>query len=106
MDVHLDSPASNWYCRLEPFKRGTNGKTQRYVTPFHEFDILNTELKANEEEEHQGIEGPSVLLISKGSGKLSVDGQNFDVKEGSIFLILADKAAKFVADNHGIQAYR
>lgn len=106
VDTHIDTPASHWYVRTEPFKRGVQGKTKRYVTPFHEFDVLNTELGPNEQEEHQPIEGPSVLLASKGSGKLSVDGQEMELKEGSILLLLAGKTFKFSAGADGVQLYR
>lgn len=106
VDTHPETPAAHWYVRTEPFKRGVQGKTRRYVTPFHEFDVLNTELPASAQEEHEPIEGPSVLLASAGSGSLEVDGQKMDLKEGSILLIVAGKKVKYTAGQDGLQLYR
>lgn len=107
VETHIGTPASHWFCRTEAFSRGKNGLTKRYVTPFHEFDILNVEIAAGKTEEHQPIEGPSVVLVSRGGGKLSVDGQQgMDLIEGSILLLFAGKNVTFTAGKDGMQVYR
>jgi hypothetical protein len=40
--------------------------------PLGEFDVLVTELEAGEKEGVSGIEGPSVMMFTKGEGRMKV----------------------------------
>ncbi|KAF8247015.1 RmlC-like cupin [Wilcoxina mikolae CBS 423.85] len=53
----------------ETWKKSGHGKTQIYHTPWDEFDLLYTKLEAGEEEEavEEGIDGPTVFVVTKGS---------------------------------------
>jgi mannose-6-phosphate isomerase len=99
-----DTDPSHWFVKTEPFNRGT--KTVRYVTPFHEFDILWTRLQAGEAETHQGISGPSVAVVSSGSGTVSSGDVTLELQEGQVFLVLADQKLDMRAAAGGMQVYR
>ena len=72
-----------------PSHLGRNGKTKIYAPPMSEFNLLVTTLKAKGETEQVGkIDGPSIMLVLSGSGKMKVEGEDTkDIKEGYIFFV-------------------
>ena len=67
--------------------KSKNGKTAEYAPPMSEFNMLKTSLQTGEKETIKAIAGPSVLLATSGSGKMTADGQTHDIKEGYIFFV-------------------
>jgi mannose-6-phosphate isomerase len=76
-------------CILEPrrFERSKTGKTSMYAPPMSEFNMLKTELGGGESETISRIDGPSIVLVSKGSGTLKAEGREHKLSEGYVFFI-------------------
>jgi len=54
-----------------------------YDPPIPEFTVSRTVLGQNESTELDGVEGPSVLIVTKGEGKVG----EVDVTEGSVLFV-------------------
>ena len=57
-----------------------------YDPPIEEFSVVRTELK-NAEERMGPIDGPSLIIVTNGSGKLLAKGFETELKEGSVWFI-------------------
>ena len=65
-----------------------------YDPPIEEFSVVKTELKKlGAKIVFQPIDGPSILICTKGSGKISVGPMIQEVKEGYVFFIGATAEA-------------
>ncbi|KIW18730.1 mannose-6-phosphate isomerase, class I [Exophiala spinifera] len=73
--------------KREPSEKSENGKTIEFKPPMSEFNMLVTELASGETEAVKPIDGPSTLIVTNGWGKMSVQGQEIPLEEGSIFFI-------------------
>ncbi|KAL4885583.1 RmlC-like cupin domain-containing protein [Aspergillus karnatakaensis] len=86
--------------------KSENGKTVEYAPPFSEFNVLATRLEAGEEERHKPIRGPSILVVTKGSGELVVVGEKkIDLHEGAVFFIADGVPLEFLTQT-GVEVYR
>lgn len=85
--------------------RGINGKTNEYTTPFGEFNVLATCLGKDESETHERIMGPSLMIVTKGSGRMDQSGKSQDISEGHVFFIGQDVVLNF-ASEEGMDLYR
>lgn len=68
-------------------ERGTNGKTIEYAPPISEFEVLATSLRSDETETHKSIVGPSLMIVTEGSGKMDVSGHSTLLGEGQVFFV-------------------
>ena len=65
-----------------------------YDPPIEEFSVVRTELKKlGAKIVYQPIDGPSILICTKGSGKISVGPKVQEIKEGYVFFIGATAEA-------------
>lgn len=85
-------------------ERSKTGKTQVYKPPMSEFDMLVADLKAGESDEVKAGEGPGVMIVTKGSGKMSADGKVFDLKEGFIYYVAPGVDVKWETEG-GLQVF-
>ncbi|KAI9820683.1 MAG: hypothetical protein M1827_005052 [Pycnora praestabilis] len=67
--------------------KGRNGKSKVYAPPMSEFDMLVTQLQAGESEIIKPIEGPSIMIVTSGSGTMKAGGKTHDISTGYIFFI-------------------
>jgi mannose-6-phosphate isomerase len=67
--------------------KSKTGRTRVYSPPMSEFDMLRAELPAGEEDEISESDGPGVLIVTKGSGRMEADGKMFDLEEGAIYFV-------------------
>ena len=70
-----------------PSSRGKLGKTVEYRPGLSEFNMLKTNLKDGEKEVVEKIDGPSVLFVTEGNGKLRAEGSEFGLQEGFVFFV-------------------
>ena len=71
-----------------------------YDPPIEEFSVVKTELKKiGAKATFDSIEGPSILICTKGSGKISVGPKVLEVKEGYVFF--AGATAEVVLESGG-----
>lgn len=71
----------------KPFDRARHGKTKLFAPPIAEFSMLLTKLAAGEEEEVESIRGPSVMIVTAGDGKMTAEGNTYDLKEGFVYFV-------------------
>ncbi|KAI9727904.1 MAG: hypothetical protein M1828_005309 [Chrysothrix sp. TS-e1954] len=88
----------------ERFERG-GGRTVVYKPPTSEFDVLVSELGKEEEEVVGGLGGPSVLISTRGDGVMSVEGREFELREGYIFFVGQGVETRFKSAK-GMSVYR
>ncbi|KAI9352720.1 mannose-6-phosphate isomerase [Obelidium mucronatum] len=91
--------------------RYNNGQTSLlYDPPIEEFSIIRTKLSPSQSESFKGVNGPSVLIVTHGSGNATVVGsagsQTHDAGLGFVFFIGADVEISLHAGDSGITAYR
>lgn len=70
-----------------PSEKSENGKTLEYAPPISEFNMLATHLGPGEKETIKPIAGPSVMVVTSGSGKLVAEGKTVDLNEGYVFFV-------------------
>ena len=87
-------------CLLKPTKssKGAKGKTSEYAPPLSEFKVLQTKLEKGEKEELEGIDGPGILCVTKGKGRISGVRQDLVVKEGYVFFVGQGIGLDIIAD--------
>lgn len=74
---------------LKPTKseKGLKGRTKILAPPMPEFDMLVTELKAGQRETIKALQGPSIMVVTSGSGDLKAESKGHALKEGYVFFI-------------------
>lgn len=86
--------------------KGMNGKTDVYAPPVSEFNVLCTCLGAGDMETHKSILGPSLMIVTKGSGSMKIPGdQTIELKEGYVFFVGQGVAVDFTTES-GMAVYR
>lgn len=63
------------------------GRTEVYKPPMSEFDMLVAGLRAGEGDVLEAGEGPGVLIVTQGTGRMGADGAEFELKEGFIYFV-------------------
>jgi mannose-6-phosphate isomerase len=100
------SPRSAEEAILKAIKsdKGTQGHTEVLAPPMSEFNMLHVDLAKGEKESLKALQGPAVMVVTHGQGKMkSADGE-VDVKEGYVFFIGYDTAVEFEAAE-GLETY-
>lgn len=78
--------------------------------PVPEFSLMETAIKANEKASFEGIRGPSLIIIVKGSANVNIlqdasDKKSIAVEMGNVFFIAANTELEFCASKD-LQMYR
>ncbi|KAK3675102.1 hypothetical protein LTR78_005036 [Recurvomyces mirabilis] len=76
-------------CKLkrETYEKSKNGKTVLFAPPLSEFDALETNLKGGDKEELGAINGPAILLATKGGGTMKARGKTVGLHEGACYFV-------------------
>jgi len=77
-----------------------------YDPPIDEFSVLKTELGGRQEETVPGIDGPSILIVEGGGGKIQVGPKTEELQQGWVFFVGATAVVKLVAGGEGLVVYR
>ena len=86
-------------------KRGRHGRTKEYAPPMSEFSMLVTQLEARQQEVVEPVQGPSIMIVTSGSGTMKVEGKTHDLKEGYVFFIRQGVSVDFESEK-GLETYR
>lgn len=84
--------------------RSKTGKTEVYKPPMSEFDMIIAGLRAGESDELKASDGPGVLLVTQGTGKMSAEGKGFELKEGFIYYVAPGVDLKWETES-GVQVF-
>ena len=86
------------------FSRGSE-RTRLYNPPIPEFAVLSTNVSAGDKETHNGLEGPSLLIITEGKGRVVWSDGDLTVEEGSVLFVGANTKVTFEA-NESLMFFR
>jgi len=108
MLTYTYEPASKQLMVPQPYRNSRY--TTLYDPPIEEFAVLLTQLGPEEEEVHQAIDGPSILIVTSGRGFVqwgeeSKHSQTFQ-KDGEVFFIGAGTELHFKSDASQLVMYR
>ena len=87
--AHIVTPA--------PFLRGSE-RTKLYNPPIPEFAVLLANVSAGDKETHEGLEGPSLLIVTEGKGKVTWSGGDLTIQEGSVLFVGANTKVTYDAN--------
>ena len=71
----------------EPSAKSKHGKTLEYCPELSEFNMLVTRLTQGGEDVVEAVDGPSVLVVTKGEGSMEVEKERVELKEGWVFFV-------------------
>jgi len=116
MLTYTSAPADAQLLVTSAFDSGSSSsssKTELFDPPIEEFSVLRTALsREGEKEVHRPIEGPSIMIITEGAGKItqaqSQEGSAapLEVKRGDVVFVAADVGVEFEADEEGFVLFR
>lgn len=78
--------------------KSKTGRTRVYAPPMSEFDMLKADLKAGEGDEISESDGPGVMIVTAGSGKMEADGKTFELEKGSIYYVAPGVSVKWTTE--------
>lgn len=88
--------------KLSPaaFPRGSGDATfALYDPPIDEFSVLQIAFESSGKAQMKGIDGPSILIVTEGTGKLSIKGNEssaLEAFEGGVYFIAPDAEVEIV----------
>ncbi|PCH37027.1 mannose-6-phosphate isomerase [Wolfiporia cocos MD-104 SS10] len=93
---------------VRPVRFDGAAHTQLYDPPIPEFAVLQLALPAGEAEAHPQIDGPSIAIVTEGTGAVQWGGsQRLDVAEGDVVFVGAGTGVTFKAgEKNRLTVYR
>lgn len=107
MLTYTSSPPSDQILPPTGFRSTKN--TTLYDPPIEEFSVLLTNLKSDEEEKFEAIDGPSIVIFTEleKDANLSSEGQDLKVdRAGQVFFVGAGVEVSYKATGGKLTAYR
>ncbi|KAI8617348.1 mannose-6-phosphate isomerase [Chytriomyces sp. MP71] len=108
MLTYNNGPAESQILKGVPYQ--SSATSFLYDPPIEEFSIIRTSLGAAGSESFKGINGPSVLIVTSGSGSAIVPeagaSKTHEVGLGYVFFIGANVEVTISAGSSGLTAYR
>ncbi|KAL1989233.1 hypothetical protein VTN96DRAFT_3780 [Rasamsonia emersonii] len=89
-----------------PSDKAEKGKTVEYAPPISEFHVLATHLGAEEKEVIKPINGPSIMVVTSGDGRMHAGGKTIELKEGYVFFVGQGVGIEFESPVNGMAIYR
>lgn len=94
------SPTDYPYVTLNQTAYSAGSSATLYDPPIEEFSVVKTDLKKQgAKATFEAIEGPSIIICTKGQGKISVGPKVEEVKEGWVYFVGA--TASCVLESEG-----
>jgi mannose-6-phosphate isomerase len=90
--------------RDEKTGKSKTGRTRVYAPPMSEFNMLRAGLKAGEADEISESDGPGVMIVTRGAGRMEADGKAFELEEGAIYFVAPGVTVKWETDT-GMDVY-
>ncbi|KPI34730.1 Mannose-6-phosphate isomerase [Cyphellophora attinorum] len=81
-------PVDYPYVKLDRAAYSSNSEILLYDPPIEEFSVVRTVLKAKDAKAtFEGLAGPSIVICTSGSGKISVGPKEEEIKEGFVYFV-------------------
>lgn len=90
-------------------KQFNDDKVLNYDPPIDEFSVLRIELKNGKEKVGiRELEGPSILIVTKGNGKLrnQKEEKEFGLESGKVWFVGANTEVEFESGEEGLEVFR
>ncbi|KAL7272675.1 Mannose-6-phosphate isomerase [Rhizina undulata] len=84
----------------------SNPTSLLYDPPIPEFAVVKTTLPPGGSETFEGIEGPSIVIATKGSGSIAVGPKKDSVREGWVWFVGATAEVVIEAGEEELQVFR
>lgn len=98
------SPTDYPFATLNTTAYSSSSTTTLYDPPIEEFSVAKTDLnKTGAKATFESIDGPSIVICTKGKGKISVGPKVEDCKEGYVYFVGA--TAKLVLESDGDEPF-
>ncbi|EME49470.1 hypothetical protein DOTSEDRAFT_68288 [Dothistroma septosporum NZE10] len=82
------NPSDFSFVKMNTTAYSSSSQSTLYDPPIEEFSVVKTDLNANGgKATFEPIEGPSIVICTKGSGKISVGNKIEDIKEGYVYFV-------------------
>jgi mannose-6-phosphate isomerase len=99
-EKQLLQPTDYAYVKLNRDAYSSASSCLLYDPPIEEFSVVRTVLKSKgAKATFEGIAGPSILICTSGSGKISVGPKSMEIKEGFVYFVGA--TAELVLESDG-----
>ncbi|AET39521.1 mannose-6-phosphate isomerase PMI40 Ecym_4481 [Eremothecium cymbalariae DBVPG len=94
--------------QLEPFKKSSGeGNATLYNPPIEEFSVIRTTFQdAVGTRSFEGLQGPSILITTSGSGSIQAGDLNLKAEPGFVFFIGPETEIKLIANDKEFITYR
>ncbi|CCF60474.1 hypothetical protein KAFR_0K01190 [Kazachstania africana CBS 2517] len=94
--------------KAENFARSSGaGESALYNPPIEEFAVLETTFKTSTGiRRFEPLQGPSILITTKGNGYITADGLKLKVEPGFVFFIGPNVAVEIETDDNTFTTYR
>jgi mannose-6-phosphate isomerase len=87
-EQQLLQPADYPYVTLNTTAYSSNSECLLYDPPIEEFSVARTVLRrSGAKATFEGIAGPSIVICTSGSGKISVGPKSEEIKEGYVYFV-------------------
>lgn len=87
----------------------TSSPTTLYDPPIAEFSVLRVSLSEGEKTQHRPIEGPSLVIVTKGKGDVQASrGQEdlVEIQRGDVLFVAAGEGVEWSAGTDGLEVFR
>lgn len=94
------TPTDYALVKLNTTAYSSNSASILYDPPIEEFSVVKTDLNASgSKATFAAIEGPSIIICTKGEGKISVGPKSEEIKEGYVYFVGA--TAELILESSG-----
>jgi mannose-6-phosphate isomerase len=102
------SPHSAEQSRLEmlAYEGSETGATRVYKPPLSEFNMIITQMNAGAKEKIRAVNGPSIMIVTSGSGIMRAGGKEVELSFGFIFFIGQGMDIEFETKNENMVVHR
>jgi mannose-6-phosphate isomerase len=86
------------YVALNAAAYTSSSLSEEYDPPIEEFSVIRTVLGKNGKATFEGFNGPSIIIATAGSGKISVGPKEEEIKAGYVYFVGATAALVLQAE--------
>ena len=106
-EQQLLQPVDYPYVTLNQTAYSSGSDSLLYDPPIEEFSVVRTVLKKDgAKATFEGIAGPSIIICTSGSGKVSVGPKTEEIKEGWVYFVGATAEVVLESDSEEIVTFR
>ncbi|PPR06753.1 hypothetical protein CVT24_013061 [Panaeolus cyanescens] len=104
--TYVSSPSSRHNVKTNVFREPSTEASVLYDPPIPEFSVVRVGLQHAGTEKHPGVDGPSIAIVTEGSGRILFGEEGLPLSNGEVVFIGAGSAVDFTADSEGMTVYR